>query len=136
VKFEAGLHDFSDFALLPSAEYEFVIKEPLEVTELKGQKTDISGKEYTFVLWAEVTVGEYAGKKVRRQFSNRSKGARYFMKSFMERLGISITKDGAFNSEDFLGRRFKATVGERAYTDQQGQEKKANDLDTESTIAL
>lgn len=136
MKFEAGLHDFADFSPVPPAEYEFLIREPMDITEAKGQKTDIGGKQYTFVLWCEIATGELAGKRVRRQFSNKSKGARYFMKSFMERISIPISSEGAFSSEDFLGKRFKATVGERIYEDDQGNKKKGNDLDTESAIAL
>lgn len=136
MKIEAGLHDFADFAPVPPATYEFTIKEPLEVKEAKGEKTDIGGKQFTFVLWVEIASGDQAGKRVRRQFSNKSKGARYFMKSFMEKLGIPVTKEGAFNSEDLLGRRFKAMVGERIYKDAEGNDKKASDLDTESTVGL
>lgn len=136
MKFEAGLHDFADFTPVPPAEYQFVIKEPMEANRVKGEKTDIGGDQFTFVLYCEITVGEHAGKRVRRQFSNKSKGARYFMKSFMEKLGIAISKEGSFASEDFLGRRFKANVGERLYDDAQGNKKKAADLDTESAIAL
>jgi len=136
MKFEAGLHDFADFTPVPPAEYEFVIKEPMEAKEVKGEQTDIGGKQFTFVIFCEIAKGDMAGKRVRRQFSNKSKGARYFMKSFMEKLGIPVSKEGSFSSEDFLGRRFKATVGERMYDDAQGNKKKAADLDTESAVAI
>lgn len=136
MKFEAGLHDFADFTPIPPNPYEFVIKEPMEATEAKGEQTDIGGKQFTFVLYCEVATGEFAGKRVRRQFSNKSKGARYFMKSFMEKIGVAVSKEGAFASEDFLGKRFKANVGERMYDDKEGNKKKAADLDTESAVAL
>lgn len=136
MKFEAGLHDFADFAPVPPDTYEFVIKDPLAANKVQGEKTDIGGQQFTFVLFVEIASGEQAGKRVRRQFSNKSKGARYFMKSFMEKIGIAISSDGAFSSEDFLGKRFKATVGERMYKDDGGNDKKASDLDTESAVAL
>ena len=136
MKIEGGLHDFTDISPIPPAEYELLIKDPIEVKKIEGESTDIGGTQYTFVLFVEVATGAFAGKRIRRQFSNKSKGSRYFMKSFMEKLGIAISKDGAFSSEDFLGRRFNATVGERMYKDKDNNEKKANELDTESTKAL
>jgi len=135
-RIEAGLHDFEDFSPIPSATYEFIIKEPMLVEPVVDKTTDIGGKTFNFILYPEVIGGEKAGRKIRRQFSNGSKGSRYFMKSFLEKIGVAVTKEGAFNSEDVLGRRFKAAVGERMYNDQQGNSKKANDLDTESAVAI
>ena len=136
MKIEGGLHDFTDYSPIPSANYEFVIKEPMEVKPNEGESTDIGGKVFTFIINPEVVGGDHAGRKVRRQFANKSKGSRYFMKSFLEKIGVSITKEGAFNTEDLLGRKFKAAVGERGYTDNDGNLKKANDLDTESVVAI
>lgn len=134
MKFEAGLHDFEDFAPIPANTYDFVIKEPLDVTEEKGKKTDIGGKTFKFVQFIEVASGEFAGKRVRRQFSNASKGSRYFMKSFLEKIGVAISKEGAFSSEDLLGKRFKATTSIRSY-EKDGAPKTAAEVDTESIIA-
>ena len=136
MRIESGLHDFTDFSPIPPANYEFIIKEPMEVKPGAGETTDIGGKVFTFIIMPEIVGGEHAGRKIRRQFANKSKGARYFMKSFLEKIGVAITKEGAFNTEDLLGRRFKAAVGERMYTDEGGNSKKANDLDTESAVGL
>lgn len=135
-RIEAGLHDFTDFSPFKPDVYEFIIKEPMLVEPVVDQKTDIGGKCFNFILYPEVVGGEYASRKVRRQFSNNSKGSRYFMKSFFEKIGVAITKEGAFNSEDLLGRKFKAAIGQRSYNDAQGNPKVANDLDTESAVAM
>ena len=132
---EAGLHDFTDFSPFKPDVYEFIIKDPMQVEPVVDQKTDIGGKCFNFILYPEVVGGEYAGRKVRRQFGNGSKGSRYFMKSFFEKIGVPMTKEGAFNSEDLLGKKFKAGVAQRGYNDQQGNPKVANDLDTESAVA-
>ena len=135
-RIEAGLHDFEDFSPVAPGTYDFVIKEPMQVIPNVTEKTDIGGKMFQFVIYPEVVGGPLAGKKVRRQFSNRSKGSRYFMKSFMDKVGVAITKEGAFNSEELLGRQFKATVNERMYTDKEGNSKKGSDLDSESVVAI
>ena len=134
---DAGLHDTADFTPIKAGVYDFVIKKPMDVVPVVDAKTDIGGKVFTFIIWPEILGGEYAGKEVRRQFSNGSKGARYYMKSFFEKIGVVITKEGAFNSSDLLGKRFRAAVGERSYTDKNdGSTKKASDLDTESAIKI
>ena len=135
-RIEAGLHDFEDFAPVTPGTYDFAIKEPMQVIPNVTEPTDIGGKMFTFIIMPEIIGGDLAGKKVRRQFSNRSKGSRYFMKSFLEKVGIKVSKEGAFNSEDLLGRQFKATVNERMYTDKEGNSKKAADLDSESVVAI
>lgn len=133
----AGLNDVADYSPVPVGNYEFVIKEPMEITPDKdGAKSDINLAIYKLVINPEIAKGEHAGKKVRRMFTTKSKGTRYWLKSFMEKLGVSVTKEGQFNSEDLLGRRFTANVGERGYTDAEGAAKKASDLDTESVKAL
>jgi len=136
MRIEAGLNDFEDFSPLAPGNYSFVIKEPMEVIPESENKTDIGGKMFTFVIKPEVVGGDHAGKKCRRQFSNRSKGSRYFLRSFLEKLGIALQETGGFNSEDLLGKQFKAEVGERLYNDKEGNQKKAADLDTESIVAL
>ncbi len=133
---ESGLHDFEDFSPVATGVYDFVIKDPMEVIPIVDEKTDIGGKKYTFIIWPEIIAGDLAGKKVRRQFSNGSKGSRYFLKSFLEKIGVSISKEGAFSSESLLGKRFRCGVGARGYKDSDGNSKIAADLETESAIAL
>lgn len=134
---QAGLNDVADFSPVPVGNYEFAIKEPMEITpDPAGTKSDINLPIFKLVINPEISKGEHVGKKVRRMFTTKSKGTRYWLKSFMEKLGVAVTKEGTFNSEDLLGRRFKANVGERGYTDAEGTAKKASDLDTESVIAL
>lgn len=132
---DARLDDFEDFAPVPPNTYEFIIKEPVEVKPLP-EPTDIGGKAYDFVIKPEIVGGDQAGKKVRRQFSNRSKATRYFLKSFLEKVGVSIKDGGSFTSEDLLGRKFQATVGERVGTTGDSIGKKFADLDSESIVAL
>lgn len=133
----SGLHDVADFSPVPVGNYEFVIKEPMEITpDPTGVKSDIGLPIYKLIINPEIVKGEHVSKKVRRMFTTKSKGTRYWLKSFMEKLGVSITKEGKFNSEDLLGRRFTANVGERGYTDAEGTAKKASDLDTESVKSL
>ena len=133
---EAGLNDFEDFTPVPQGTYEFVIKEPVEVVSNADDKTDIGGKLYTFIIRSEIVGGEQAGKTVRRQFTNKTKATRYFLRSFLGKVGINISSGGGWSTEDLLGRRFRASVGERIYKDRDGNEKKAADLDTESTVAI
>lgn len=133
---DAGLHDVADFTPIPPNNYDFVIKKPMEVKPVSGEKTDIGGNKFTFIIYPEILGGEMGGKEVRRQFSNGSKGSRYFLKSFLTKIGVNVTKEGAFASEDLLGKRFRAAVGERAYKDQQGKEKMAADLDSETAIII
>ena len=132
---EAGLNDFEDFAPVPQGQYEFVIKEPVEVKP-GDEQTDIGGKLYTFIIKPEIVGGEQSGKQVRRQFTNKTKATRYFLRSFLEKIGINISAGGGWSTEDLLGRRFKASVGERIYKDKDGNEKKTADLDTESAVAI
>lgn len=129
-----GLNDFADFSPVAVGVYDFVIRKPMEVNPAHDEKTDIGGKKFTFVIWPEIVGGPCAGKEVRRQFSNGSKGSRYFLKSFLEKIGVNITKEGAFSSEEALGKKFRAAVNERIYKDNDGNEKKAADLDTESIV--
>ena len=135
MKFEAGLHDFEDFSPVPANQYDFLIREPMEITEDKAKKTDIGGKVFKFVQFLEISSGEFAGKRVRRQFSNATKGSRYFMKSFLEKIGVEISKTGSFSSEDLLGKKFKGTTSIRSY-EKDGAPKTAAELDTESIVAL
>jgi hypothetical protein len=132
---DAQLNDFEDFSPIAVGTYEFVIKEPMEVIPSVDEKTDIGGKKYTFIIRPEICGGEHAGKKIRRQLSNGSKASRYFLKSFLEKIGVKVNGSGQFNSEDVLGRRFKGTVVERPYT-KDGEAKKASDIETESIVAL
>lgn len=133
---DAGLNDFEDFSPIPPDNYTFVIKDPVEVVPSADEKTDIGGKLFTFIIRPEVVGGKQAGKKVRRQFSNKSKATRYFLRSFLEKVGVPLRESGGFSSEDLLGRSFKASVGERIYNDKDGNSKKAADIDTESIIAV
>ena len=131
---EAGLNDFEDYSPVKPDKYNFVIKKPAEVIP-SDDKTDIGGKCVTIVIRPEIVGGEQAGKEVRRQFSNKSKGARYFLKSFLEKIGVPVTKEGGFATEDLLGRQFSAQVKDRSYV-QDGIEKKASDLDSESALGI
>jgi len=133
---DGGLNDFADFSPVPVGVYDFVIKKPMDVTPEHDKQTDIGGKLFTFVIWPEILGGENAGKEVRRQFSNNSKGSRYFLKSFLEKIGVAITKEGAFNNSDLLGKKFRAAVNERIWEDKDGNKKKGSDLDTESIIKV
>jgi len=132
---DAGLNDFEDFAPVPPGTYIFVIKEPVETKSLT-EKTDIGGPSYDFIIRPEIEGGEQAGKKVRRQFSNKSKATRYFLRSFLLKVGVNINEGGRFTSEDLLGRRFTAVVGERMGTEGASAGKKFADLDSESVLAL
>lgn len=131
---EAGLNDFEDFSPVAVGVYDFVIKEPVEIIPVVDEKTDIGGMMYNFIIRPEIVSGEQAGKKVRRQFSNKSKATRYFLRSFLEKVGVSIREGGGFTSEDLLGRKFRAAVGQRAGTGEKANTMYA-DLDTESIIA-
>lgn len=132
---DAQLNDFEDFSPVAPGIYEFVIKDPVEVTPSLDEQTDIGGKLFNFIIRPEIVGGAQAGKKVRRQFSNKSKATRYFLRSFLEKVGVNIREGGSFTSEDLLGRKFKAMVGERAGTGENAGKKYA-DLDTESIVAL
>lgn len=136
MRIEAGLNDYADYSPIPPGTYEFVIKDPLVSIPVLDSKTDIGGNQYKFELTLEIVGGEQAGKKVFRRFTNKSKGSRYFLRSFLEKVGASIGEKGGFSSEDLLGKRFKAAVNDRLYKDDAGNEKKASDLDTESVVAL
>jgi len=136
MRIEAGLNDVADFGPVPAGQYELAIKEPMEVVPVVDEKTDIGGRVYNFTVWCEITAGEHAGKRIRRGFTNRTKGSRYFLKTFLERIGVAVDEKGGFATEDLLGKRFKAYVSERVYTDSNGQERKTNDLDVESIVAL
>lgn len=133
---EGGLNDFEDFSPVPPGKYEFVIKEPVKVEKVEGEQTDIGGQLYKFTILPEVVGGDSAGKKVPRKLTNRSKASRYFLRTFLEKIGVSITAGGGFATEDVLGRRFSASVGERTYKDQDGNEKKAAELDEGSIVAI
>jgi hypothetical protein len=132
---DAQLNDFEDFGPVKPGTYEFIIKEPVEVIPVVDEQTDIGGKCYNFIIRPELVGGEQAGKKVRRQFSNKSKATRYFLRSFLEKVGVNIQEGGRFTSEDLLGRKFRAAVGERMGTGENTGKKYA-DLDTESIVAL
>jgi len=132
---DAGLNDFEDFSPVKPGTYDFIIKEPVEITPEVVDKTDIGGKMYNFIIRPEIVGSDMAGKKVRRQFSNKSKATRYFLRSFLEKIGVNIKEGGGFTSEDVLGRKFRATVGERLGTGDNAGKKYA-DLDTESIVAL
>lgn len=134
---EAGLHDFEDFSNLEPGVYTFAIKEPMEVTPTVDEKTDIGGKLYTFIVKPEVVGGERAGKKMRKQMTNRSKASRYFLRSFLEKIGVTVTKEGNFSSEAVLGKKFKSAVVARSYKDKTtGDVKTASDFDENSIVAL
>lgn len=132
---EAALNDYEDFSPIPPATYEFIIKEPVEIDQTINEPTDIGGKSYIFIIRPEVVGGEHAGKKLRRQFQNKSKATRYFLRSFLEKVGVNVKEGGQFATEDLLGRRFRGTVGERMGTGENAGKKYA-DLDTESIVAL
>ena len=66
---------------------------------------------------------------------NKSKASRYFLKSFLEKIGVNIQPTGGFSSEDILGRNFRASVGEVIGKGENEGKKYAN-LETESAIAL
>ena len=131
---DAGLNDYEDFSNIPPAAYEFIIKEPVETNELPDA-TDIGGKAYQFIIRPEVVGGEQVGKKLRKTATNKSKASRYFLRAFLEKVGVNIQEGGQFTSEDLLGRRFRGTVGERLGTGENAGKKYA-DLDTESIVAL
>jgi hypothetical protein len=132
---DAQLNDFEDFGPIQVGTYDFAIKEPVEVIPTADEKTDIGGKQYTFIIRPEIVGGASAGKKARIRLSNKSKASRYFLKSFLEKVGCAIQGSGAFASEDLLGLQFRASVGERMGTGENAGKKYA-DLDTESVIAL
>ena len=132
---EAGLNDFEDFSPVVPGSYEFIIKEPVDITPNLEMQTDIGGAAYVFIVRPEIVGGDLAGKQVRCRFSNKSKGSRYFLKSFLEKIGVNIGEGGGFTSEDVLGRKFKASVGERLGTGENAGKKYA-EMDTESIIAL
>lgn len=136
MRIEAGLDDFEDFSPLAPGTYDFIIKKPVDVTPNVDEKNDIGGNLYTFVVYPEVESGEKAGKEVRRQLSNRSKASRFFLRNFLERIGVEVSVGGSFATEDMLGRRFRAVVMERTYKDKDGNEKKAADFDDRSIIGL
>jgi len=133
---EAQLNDFEDFSPVKPGTYEFVIKEPVEVIPSVDEKTDIGGRLYTFIIRPEIVGGEQAGKKIRRQLSNRSKASRYFLRSFLGKVGVNIREGGQFTSEDLMGRRFRAAVNERIVKEGERAGQKFPDLDTESIVAL
>jgi len=134
---DAQLHDFEDFSPVPPAIYTFAIKTPMEIVPLVNEKTDIGGSAFTFIIRPEIVGGEQGGKTVRRQFSNKTKATRYFLKSFLDKIGVNISGSGQFTSENLLGRQFKGAVTERSYLDKNdGSTKKASDIDTESIVAL
>jgi hypothetical protein len=136
MRIEGGLHDVADFTPVKPGKYEFVVKEPMEVIPDVEAKTDIGGRLFTFIVRPEIVGGDEAGKKLRRQFTNKTKATRYFLKRFLEGIGVAIDKTGGFASEDLLGKKFKGEVFERGYKDGEGQDKKASDIDVESIVAL
>ncbi len=131
---DAQLNDYEDFSQLPPGQYEFVIKTPVESNPLPDP-TDIGGTAFQFIIWPEVVGGDQGGKKLRKTATNKSKASRYFLRAFLEKIGVNIQEGGGFTTEDILGRRFKGTVGERLGTGENAGKKYA-DLDTESIIAL
>jgi len=136
MKLEAGLHDVADFSPITPGVYELVIKEPPEIIPEVYDETDIGGKMYTINVQCEIASGPEAGKKVWRRITNKSKATRYFMKRFLEGIGITIGSDGSFITENMLGRKFKAAIYDRQYKDADGNEKKASDIDLESVQPL
>ena len=132
---EAGLNDFEDFSPIPVGGYSFIIKEPVENMPVVDEATDIGGKQFIFIIKPEVVGGEHAGKKARIRLSNKSKASRYFLRSFLEKVGVPIQPKGGFSLEDLLGRQFKAQIGERMGTGENAGKKYAS-LDTESVIAM
>ena len=132
---EAGLNDYEDFTPVAPGKYNFIIKEPVEIKNGE-EPTDIGGKLYTFIIFAEVVGGEEAGKRVRRQLSNRSKASRYFLRTFLEKIGVQVSPAGGFSTEEVLGRQFSAVVSERMYKDKDGNEKKAAELEEGSIVAI
>ncbi len=137
MRVEGGLHDVADLTPIKPSNYEFVFKTPLEINPDVNEKTDIGGRLYTFIAWPEVATGPEAGKKARRQFNNKTKGSRYYLKRFLEMIGITIGSDGSFNSDTLLGKRFKADIIERPYIDKNtGEAKKASDLVVDSIKPL
>jgi hypothetical protein len=131
---DANLNDFEDFGPIPAGKYSFTIKTPAEVTSNAGEKNDIGGQLFKIIFYPEIVGGEQSGKRCRVSFSNQSKGNRYFLKSFMEKIGVTITGSGAFNSDDLMGKTFNAAItitmgkGEKAGT-------KYSNMDTESAVA-
>jgi hypothetical protein len=132
---DANLNDFEDFSPIPVNTYDFVVKEPVEVIPVVDEKTDIGGRQFIFIIRPEVVGGEHAGKKSRVRMSNKSKASRYFLKSFLEKIGVTIQSNGQFSSEDLLGKNFRASISEVAGTGENAGKKYSN-LDTESAIAL
>ena len=132
---DAQLNDYEDFSNIPPATYEFIIKEPVETTPIADILTDIGGKAYQFIIRPEVVGGEQAGKKLRKTATNKSKASRYFLRTFLLKIGVNVQEGGGFTTEDLLGRRFRGTVGERLGTGENVGKKYA-DLDTESIVAL
>ena len=134
---EAGLDDFEDFSPLPVGVYNFIVKEPLEVQASAGEVNDIGGKLYTFIIRPEVMGGDHAGKKVRRQLTNKTKATRYFLRTFLEKIGVEVSRGGGFSTEAVLGKQFEAAVRERKYKDREtGDEKVATDFDYNSIVAI
>ncbi|RLC39540.1 MAG: hypothetical protein DRH51_06945 [Candidatus Coatesbacteria bacterium] len=136
MKVEAGLNNFEDYSPLPPGKYTFAIKEVPEVETIPDEQTDIGGRSYRITVVCEVVEGEHSGKTVRRTFVNRTKGTRYFLHTFLVCLGVPIDETGAFRTEDLVGKKFSAVVSERGYTDANGNERKAADLNVESVVLL
>ena len=136
MKIEAGLNNFEDFSPIAPGAYTLTVKDPVDVIPSVDEKTDIGGKLYKFVMWPEVVGGPMAGKKCRRQLSNRTKASRYFLRTFLKKIGVKLTGEGGFNSEDILGRQFKCNISERIYKDKDGKDKKAADIDDNSIVAV
>lgn len=138
MRLEAGLNDVADFSPIPDGLYDFIIKQPLEVVPEEGDiRTDIGGKLYVFYVRPEIESGEHAGRELRTRFSNRTKGSRYYFKSFLEKIGVSVDETGGFATEDLLGRRFRAPIVQRPYEDKTtGQQKTISDIDTEAAVSL
>jgi len=137
MRIDAGLNDFADFSPLEKGSYSFIIKDPAEIIPVVDEKTDIGGAKFNIKFICEVASGKDAGKKVYLRKSNASKASRYFLKTFLEKVGVPIGQGGAFNSEDILGRQFKADVILRPWTDKTtGEAKTSADLDDKSILAV
>jgi hypothetical protein len=132
---DASLNDFENYGPIPADKYEWIIRKMPEVVINPNEKTDINTTMFSLLFYPEVSTGEMKGKECRVSFMNKTKGNRYFLKSFLEKIGVPVSSNGSFDSNDMLGKQFTAAI---VITEGKGTNagKKYSNMDTESAVAI
>lgn len=130
----AGLNVVSERKIAPEAKYTLVIKKPVDFKAL-SDKSDLGDTAYEFIFWPAIEgAGELDGHEIRHRATTSTKGSRWFLKTFLTGIGVSVAEDGSFDTDDVPGKRFSTIVKQRTYKDKNDRDAVANELDPQGCI--